>query len=247
MGIKTDSGFTIIEAMLFLAVAGALTVAVLAGSGAAINQQRYKDSVNSFKSLLQQQYSEATNVVNDRDGTQACANAVVVSPPDPVTPQSRGTSDCMVMGRLVTIDNSGKQVQTASVVGYRTSDAAEEAGDIAELQANYRLGTSALSRENFDIAWGAMVVKPRTTQAMPVTMLIVRSPLSGSLMTYSTEGVTTDLLSIITAANASKTVNLCLNSSSISLTGNRMAVQVMPYATGQGSIQVPPEQDKLCD
>jgi hypothetical protein len=66
-------------------------------------------------------------------------------------------------------------------------------------------------------------------------------------MTYSTEGVTTDLLSIITAANASKTVNLCLNSSSISLTGNRMAVQVMPYATGQGSIQVPPEQDKLCD
>ena len=81
MGIKTDSGFTIIEAMLFLAVAGALTVAVLAGSGAAINQQRYKDSVNSFKSLLQQQYSEATNVVNDRDGTQACANAVVVRTP----------------------------------------------------------------------------------------------------------------------------------------------------------------------
>jgi type II secretory pathway pseudopilin PulG len=247
MGIKTDNGFTIIEAMLFLAVAGALTVAVLAGSGVAINQQRYRDSVNSFKSLLQEQYSEATNVVNDRDGTQACANATVVSPPDPVTPQSRGTSDCMVMGRLVTIDNTGKLVQTASVVGYRTSGADEEASDIAELQTNYKLGTSSLSRENVDIAWGAMVVKPHTTQAMPLTMLILRSPLSGSLMTYTSEGVVTNVLSMVSVANASKTVDLCINAASISLTGHRMAVQIMPYATGQGSIQVPPEQDNICD
>jgi len=247
MATKIDSGFTIIESMLFLAVAGALTVAVLAGSGLAINQQRYRDSVNSLKSLLQQQYSEASNVVNDRDGTQACADATVISPPDPVVPQLRGTSECMVMGRLVTIDDTGKLVNTASVVGYRTPGAAEEASDIAEIQTNYRLGLSSLSREEFDVAWGAGVVKPQTTEPMPISMLILRSPLSGSIMTYTADGQVTDLVSLVSTANAQKTVNLCLNMTAQSITGNRMAVQIMPYATSQGSIQVPPEQENICD
>lgn len=248
MATKTDSGFTIIESMLFLAVAGALTVAILAGSGLAINQQRYRDSVNSLKSLLQEQYSQASNVVNDRAGDEACADAVVVTPPGPVTPQSRGTSECVVMGRFITIDDSGKLVHTASVVGYRTSTADEEASDIAEIQKNYHLGLSTLNQENFDVAWGAQVVKPKTiAEAMPVSILILRSPLSGSAMTYTMDGVVTNLLSMVDAANTQKTVNLCLSTTAQAIAGNRMAVQIMPYASSQGSIQVPPEQEGVCN
>ena len=248
MATKTDSGFTIIEAMLFLGVAGALTVAVLAGSGLAINQQRYRDSVNSLKSLLQEQYSESSNVVNDRAGEEACADATVVTPPGPVTPQSRGTSDCVIMGRFITIDNTGRLVHTASVIGYRTSDADEEASDILEIQKNYHLGLSTLNQENFDIAWGAQVVKPGTlSQAMPVSILILRSPLSGSAMTYTVEGNATNLLSMVKVENTQKTVNLCLSTTAQAIAGNRMAVQIMPYASGQGSIQVPLEQEGVCN
>ncbi|HEX7484315.1 MAG TPA: hypothetical protein VF281_04120 [Candidatus Saccharimonadales bacterium] len=249
MATKIDSGFTIIESMLFLGVAGALTVAILAGSGLAINQQRYRDSVNSLKSLLQEQYSEATNVVNDRAGTEACANnAVIVSPPDAVTsPQLRGTSECTIMGRFITIDSTGKLVNTSSVVGYHTPGAAEATSDIAEIKTNYKLGISSLSREEFDIAWGAEVVKPQTTTVMPFSMLILRSPLSGSIMTYTTEGVTADLIGMVDAANVNKTVNLCLNTPATAIAGGRMAVQIMPYATNQGSIQVPPGEMNVCD
>ena len=248
MATKTDSGFTIIEAMLFLGVAGALTVAILAGSGLAINQQRYRDSVNSLKSLIQEQYSETSNVVNDRAGEEACADAVVVTPPGPVTPQARGTSECVVMGRFITIDNTGKLVHTASVVGYRTSNADEEASDILEIQKNYHLGLSSLNQENFDIAWSAQVVKPKTlADAMPVSILILRSPLSGSAMTYTVDGVTSDLLGMVTAANAQKTVNLCLNTAAQAIAGNRMAVQIRPYASSAGSIQVPLEQEGVCN
>ena len=52
MAAKTNNGFTVIETMLFLGVAGALTMGVLVGSGASINQQRYRDSVNSLKSPI---------------------------------------------------------------------------------------------------------------------------------------------------------------------------------------------------
>ena len=53
MDIVKSKGFTIIEVMLFLAVTGALAVAILVGSGVAIGQQRYKDSVNSLQSFIQ--------------------------------------------------------------------------------------------------------------------------------------------------------------------------------------------------
>ncbi|MDB5187307.1 MAG: hypothetical protein JWM07_779 [Candidatus Saccharibacteria bacterium] len=247
MGSQKNTGFTVIETMLFLGVAGALTVGILVGSGAAINQQRYRDSVNTLKSFIQQQYSEATNVVNGRDGSEACANAVIVQPPAIVTPESRGTSECMILGRYVVIDASGTRITASNIVGHRTSNVPEASSDIAEVTTNYRLGTSTIGQDSADIAWGATVVKQKTTQAMPLTMIILRSPLSGSIMTYTSEGVVTDLASMITAANSSVTRNLCVNMGAGIVAGNRMSVQISPFATSQGAIQVPIERTSVCD
>lgn len=246
MGTKTNTGFTIIETMLFLGVAGALTVAILVGSGVAINQQRYRDSVNSLKSFIQQQYSEVTNVVNGRDGSEACANAVVVRPPDMVTPEARGTSECILLGRYVTVDLTGKKLIASNVVGYRTSGAPEAAGDIAEMTTNYRLGVSTIGQDTADVAWNATIVKEKTTAPMALSMLILRSPLSGSIMTYATEGVVTDIATIITAPNSNTPRNLCVDTSAGSAGGNRMSVQISAHATNQGAIQIPLESTSVC-
>lgn len=247
MGTTANNGFTIIETMLFLGIAGALTVGVFVGSGTAIGQQRYRDSVNSLKSFIQQQYSEVSNVVNGRDGSEACANAVVVQPPDSTTPQSRGTSECIMLGRYVVVDTSGTKISASNVVGYRTPGASEAASDILELTTNYQLGRSAIGREEVEIAWGATVVKQQTAQAMPLTMLILRSPLSGSIMTYTSEGVVADLKSMINVANSSSTRNLCVDAAIGSFVGRRMSVQISPFATSQGAIQIPPESTSVCD
>ncbi|HET8884647.1 MAG TPA: hypothetical protein VFM68_04210 [Candidatus Saccharimonadales bacterium] len=246
MATNTKNGFTIIETMLFLGVAGALTIAVLAGSGIAINQQRYRDSVSSLKSFIQQQYSEVTNVRNDRSGAEACANATVVRPPATVTPQDRGTSDCMLLGRFITVDTAGEKLTASDVVGYRTSDAPTEASDIAEIQTNYELGLSTINQETAEVAWGANIVQSGTTEPMPFSMLILRSPLSGSVMAYAAEGVTADLMSLVTIANSNQTHNLCVNATAGSFVGNRMAVQISPFATNQGAIQIPPEDTNVC-
>ena len=247
MGTTVNNGFTIIETMLFLGVAGALTVGILAGSGAAINQQRYRDSVNTLKSFIQQQYSETANVVNGRSGSEACANAVVAQPPAIVTPEARGTSECILLGRYVVIDTTGTEITASNVVGYRAPGAPEAASDILEITTNYQLGTSTIGQDMADIAWGEVVDRPQTTQPMPLTMLILRSPLSGSIMTYTQEGVVTNLASMITAQNSSATRNLCVNKSDNLLGGNRMSVQISSFATSQGSIQIPPESTSVCD
>ena len=54
-------GFTLIEVALFLAVTGALFVAIIIGTQNAIWQQKYNDSVQNFADFLRNVYAEVSN------------------------------------------------------------------------------------------------------------------------------------------------------------------------------------------
>jgi type II secretory pathway pseudopilin PulG len=248
MGTKKTAGFTIIEVMLFLAVSGALAVAILVGSGVAINQQRYRDSVSSLKSFLQEQYSDTTNTTNSRTGDEACSNAVVVTPPSYIpAPQPRGTTNCLLLGRSIVISNNGTQVTVSNVVGYRTSDTAPlEATDSLELTTNYRLATSPIDQEVKSVDWGARVVKPKTSTAQPLAMMIIHSPLSGSIMTFVSQTPQPDLNLLAKVGPNTVATNLCVEPSGGSFTGSQLSVRIDPYATSQSAIEISSESEGIC-
>jgi type II secretory pathway pseudopilin PulG len=237
MGIKTETGFTIIETMLFLAVTGLLAVGILVGSGVSIGQQRYRDSVNSLKSYIQSQYSEVTNVVNGRASTWTCNSAANVSPVDVTVGQSRGTSDCVILGRYITVDAAGTTLATSNVVGYPQPGASQASSDIAELTTNYKLGLSPVDPSTTQVSWGAQIVKPKTTTPMPLAMLIMRSPLSGSVLTFI----------MITVGNMSQTQDICVNADAGAFVGGRMEVQVAAFAASQSAVQIPVESASVCN
>jgi type II secretory pathway pseudopilin PulG len=247
MGIKTETGFTIIEAMLFLAITGLLAVGILVGSGVAIGQQRYRDSVNSLKSYIQQQYSEVTNVTNDRDNLWTCNANGDVTEAGGGTAEPRGTSDCVLLGKFVTIDNNGTQLTSTNVIGYRTTGAPQATSDIAELATNYTLRPSPIGQDVSEVSWGAQVVKEKTSVPMPLSMLIVRSPLSGSILTFTQEGVQTNLSVLLAVGNMNVQRDLCVNADFGTFVGGRMEVRIDPYATNQAAIHVPPESESVCD
>jgi len=246
MRMKKEAGFTVIETMLFLGVTGMLATAILVGSGVTINQQRYRDSVNSLKSYIQQQYSEVTNVTNDRDKSWICNGIGNVSESNPVAGQARGTSDCVILGRFITLDESGTMLSASNVLGVRNAGATDAASDIQEILTNYRLGLSPISKETTEVSWGAQVVKQKTATPMGLSMLILRSPLSGSVMTFTTEGVNTNITSFISVANMQQR-DLCVNADAGSFVGRRMEVKIDAYATNQSAIQIPAESDSVCD
>ena len=218
MGAKTQTGFTIIEVMLFLAITGMLAAAILVGSGIAIGQQRYRDSVGSLQSYIQQQYNKVTNVTNDRDRAWTCdSNGTVTQVENASAGEPRGTTECVVLGRLVTI------------------------------ATNYKLGIAAIDQDDQSVSWGAEVVKPLTSTPMPLSILIVRSPLSGAMMTFTKEGVQTNLGSMIDVANVSVQRDLCINADAGSFVGKRMEIRIEPFASSQSSIQIPEESDSVCD
>lgn len=247
MGTKTETGFTIIETMLFLAVTGILAAAILVGSGVAIGQQRYRDSVNSLKSYMQQQYSEVTNVVNGREKVWTCDALGNVTEVNPSAAQARGTSDCVLLGRFITIDATGTKLSATNVVGYRPASAPIATSDMAELKDNYKLAISPVDPDENEVSWGAQVVKPKSTTPMPLSILIVRSPLSGSVLTFTKEGIQTNLGGMILLENMTQQRNLCVNADAGSFVGRRLEVRIDKYATNQSGVQIPSESDSICD
>lgn len=249
MGIKSERGFTIIEVMLFLAVTGLLAVGVLVGSGVSIGQQRYRDSVNSLKSFIQEQYSETTNVANGRTSVWTCDSTAGVEAAPVGSGESRGTSECVLMGRFITIGLSGVGLTASNVVGYRDNGAVAETSDVLELQANYQLGVSPINQIQEEVAWGATVVKPKiaTPTPMPMSILIIRSPLSGSVMTFTMEGVKTNLKELVNVDNLKVVRDLCVHADAGSFVGKRAAVRLNAYASNQGAIQIPVESASICE
>lgn len=239
MGIKKNHGFTIIEVMLFLAVTGALTIAILAGAGIQINQQRYRDSVSSLKSFLQAQYSEVTNVINDRGNNWECNDSGVA---EEVTNggQPRGTSNCVILGRLVTVDSSGAQLTASNVVGFKPTNEDSD-GDLQELQ-RYNMSVTTVGQETGEVSWGARIVNPQNlANPQSMAMLIVRSPLSGAVLTFTSNGVEPiqeGLRNMIVSGNMQQR-DLCVDPSAGSLVGQRLAVRIAAYASNQSAIETP--------
>lgn len=246
MGARYEIGFTIVEAMLFLAITGLLTVGILAGSGIAISQQRYRDSVNSLKSFIQDQYSDVTNVTNSRNNQWRCdsnGNVIEASGDDA---QARGTSNCVLLGRYLTIDNTGTALTSTNVLGYRTPGAEQATNDVAELRENYTLQISPLDQEIQEVKWGAQVVRPESTDPMPFSMLIIRSPLSGSIVTFAANDVQQPS-ALVRTDNITTQHNLCVNADIGTFVGDRLAVRVDAFATNQAAVSIPSESEGVCD
>jgi type II secretory pathway pseudopilin PulG len=244
MGNHTQTGFTVIEVMLFLAVTGMLAVGILVGSGVTIGQQRYRDSVNSVKSYIQQQYNAVTNTINGRSKGWSCDSAGNVS--EAFSGQARGTSDCVVLGRIIIVDPAGTKLTSSNVIGYRTPGAPAGSSDIDEIKL-YRLTSSPIEPEIEEVPWGAQIVKPKTTIPQPFSVLIVRSPLSGSILTFTAEGVQPNLNNLVNITNVSNVGNLCLNADIGTFVGKRMEVRIDSGATSQSAVHVPPESESVCD
>ncbi len=120
MGIvleEEQKGFTIIEVMLFLALSGFLLAGILAGTGASIANQRYKDAVQDAVDALRSAYSfVADTQIESRDGKGACGGTIdhsggVLNSEN----NNRGRTECAVYGAVVMID--GARIQMTSVIG----------------------------------------------------------------------------------------------------------------------------------
>lgn len=241
MGVIYKPGFTIIETMLFLALTGVMVAGILVGTGTSINTQRYRDSVSTLKSTLAQQYSEVSNTRNvERGADVACDSSANVTNVGVTLP--RGQADCILIGRYLTIDET---VVSASAVVGRTSSASTSGTDIQNLQT-YELTALASTTENTEIEWGASIAWPSSgsgsrspTTPRQLTMLILQSPKSGLVYTFTSDGITTNLKSMVIAGNTipgQAQRRICVEPNGV--IGRGSAVFIQAFASGPNAVEV---------
>ena len=237
-----SAGFTIIETVLFLAISGALAVAILAGSSIAIAQQRYRDAGTTLQTFLQRQYTNASNVVNNRTDNWTCNADATVQPQDSAGPTA-GASDCVIMGKFIQIKDGGKMVVASDVIGRLRPDATDPVTNDVDAFKQYSLAWTSVSQEKKQVDWGASLVHPASEGGGSVdsSLLILRSPFSGVIRTFSPADYKPGEGSYVIPPSAidgfSTKQTYCLNSPDFTVF-QRLAVIIRPGATSPSGIEL---------
>lgn len=230
MGSGDKAGFTIIETMLFLGISGLLFIGIMVGTGTSINNQRYRDSVTSLQSTLQQQFYEVANVDNQRSDGLTCGGAS----------STVGQSDCVILGKYIT-STDGTNLSIKTVVGYIGAGTTLSSNDVDAFK-QYNIQISPAAGDSKPIEWDAGMVKAGTLNTpMMFSIMILRSPASGAIRTFIDPNVAVldnhiaDLLSASPSALL-QSAKICLDDGL--LLGRKMAVLVNANATGPDAVEV---------
>lgn len=191
---STKTGFTIIEVALFLALSGILMIGLVAGANSSIARQRYNDSVNSFAEFVRGVYADTLNVSSDKNPDYAGDRA--------------GRTTTAVYGKLISIgeegagdtvyvyDLVGNAVSSSSVSSTRIIDMMHESTINANIFQNDCSATPASCTSTFyrmtsyAVPWEAALSRGRDAGSsngsrFHGTILIVRSPVTGNIRTYT--------------------------------------------------------------
>ena len=221
------SGFTIVEVLLFLAVSAALLMGIIFAATTQIDQQRYEDSTQNFAEFLRTVYSEVSNPRGKDSGAGG------------------GRSEYAMYGKLVTFGesetyNPNKRIFVYDVIGDVNSDALEG----TTVQMLKTLHADVVKNENnvtklianssdYSLNWDAKVEQIGGSHDPYVgAILIVRSPVSGTVYTYSLGGTTVEVQKAIATSAASalnplldnfnaNEVNFCVAAEGITVYGGK--------------------------
>lgn len=218
------AGFTVIEVMLFLAISGMLFAGIIIGTGSSINNQRYKDSVNSLQSTLQRQFSEVTNVVN-YDQKVDCAG---------IANLNRGQTNCTILGRYLTYSGGGAIV-IKSVIGSRF-DNSLVIDDISAFR-QYILTLKQIS--SYNLEWNT-TIRNSSNLPMSFSILMLRSPLSGAVRTFiNNSSVVADanVSTLLTSTNLDTSGELCVDPNGLTQI-KQTEVYINKGATNSAAIEI---------
>jgi type II secretory pathway pseudopilin PulG len=209
---KRQAGFTIIEITLFMAITGLLFLIAVAGTGNTIRTFRFTDSGRSLEAFVQRQYDDVINGYNNRSSSVSCSNGAV----DTSAGQTVGSSNCLLMGKLVVFRSGNPVVTTYNVVGTEPSGVNYSLGDDALISAFQPQAITNTATSTYTIPWGNAPSGFKRTSDNTATngLLLIRSPKSSRLVSYTfavPATVPNNLTATVNdAANRSQATNFCI-------------------------------------
>lgn len=259
MGTQTNTGFTIIEVTLVLAISSLLLLMMMTGITLAVQRQRFSDSVNGSQSFLQEQFNATQNTINNRT-TGLCGDPTDPGAALPLDTSTRGASGCIILGKLIDIQKAtGSQESTMTAYDVLAQnvdpdvppyDTMSDLDLISNIEPTV-IG-SAESNTIYTVPWGAQInyIRDATTilNGSPVQdVALLRSPRTGIIHVYEID--LTHVPSIAAAGPtplysgpghsyiqeiANGSVKMCINS--VDLVSDSALLQITPTSSQDGIV-----------
>lgn len=255
MAKRAERGFTVIEVMLFLAITGGLFALLMLGVNNGVTQQRYLDSVRSYKSVLQGQYSEVVNTRNEKQPA-SCRNDGSIDLNGTSRETSRGTTKCVLLGRAIRVTDDGRKLLTSSITGYDNPNGGRSStlSDVSLLTDYYHAKLAQFDEETLDVDWGSQLMGIEAAgrrDASKAVILILKSPATGLVRVFAAEdtngalNANPDLTSFIRDPNsATKLLKSCVDGNSGLLP--KQLVIVNPTIASPDAVVVSDDRDGEC-
>lgn len=209
-----QAGYTIVEVTLFVAVSGLLLLVAVVGTGTTIRTIRFTDSARSLTTYVQKQYDALINGVNSRPGDISCNSGTITN-----FDQDVGTSNCLVMGKLLVTQTDSSEITAYNVVGTEPSNPNYSLNDETLISQFQPRVVTLAGTETYDIPWGAFVSGQERDSDNKATnaIALIRSPRSTRVVQYSFSTDETPIANLPqvvnqSATNMNKTVAVCIKS-----------------------------------
>ena len=179
---------------------------ILTGIGSSLNHERYTDAVNQALDFFRGQYSQTTNVLNNRPSDESCNLSGISTLTGGTT---RGASDCLLLGNIIR-SSDGQNMTVSQVIARH--DPSRDAGINTKTDRDI-LAASLLQQgnqiSNYTVEWGSSFLQPGTQNAAQFSMMVVRVPVSGTVVTYTSSSDTIKVTDLINATPAD--MKLCVD------------------------------------
>ncbi len=201
---KSIKGFTIIEVTLVLAVSALLFAGLVINVTNNISTQRYATTVQDFNSFLKQVYNQVANTqINSRSSGTTERSSCTIDGAESVVQNTlnnsgSGRTNCSVYGKLVVFGDTSESDNTIYVY-----DVIGEAVDLknpisanSEIEAYRAVKMGILAVEQGKLTsnyytyvpdWQGLI-EDTNGETLLSAILVVRSPLSGTIHTYVRAG-----------------------------------------------------------
>lgn len=208
------AGFTIVEITLFMGITGLLFLIALAGTGNTIRSFRFTDSGRSLESFVQKQYDDILNGFNNRSSSVSCNSGTI----NTTVGQTVGSSNCLLMGKLLVFRQGSSEVTVYNVIGSEPSTVNYAQSDGQLIIAFQPTAVTNTATTTYTIPWGAQMSGFKRDDSQATNgLLLVRSPKASRIVNYTFEvpaTVPTSMLSVVSdTAATNRSTNFCMKSS----------------------------------
>lgn len=248
-GQRLSPGFTVIEVVLFLAITGLMLAGLMVGIGGAVDRERYNDAVTSLHDFLQGQYNLVDNVNTSRPATYSCSTGGIKLADDISTGQPKGTSDCSIVGRLITSDD-GRAITAQPI--YATADITTIPDDIpseSDLLAAMGLSVAGIdlpdNQQNYNVGWDTEVYLNGNPDQKEFSLALVRLHTNSLIRSFVVADNREDVNSVIDDATPMSSAVFCVATGGM-IGSAPIGVKLLPAAANSNSLQRTVASDGEC-